>query len=152
MAAAREVEFLERAANGSADQVGGIILTLGEKGEAMLSKVMEKATKRVDRITAMANETEQIRQVIPTSTGGYRTVMVPKRRGIRDEDVVELKTIIDALDEVTAQANALGAARGTGEEGIEDLTESADDLKLHVQRMLRVHDVDYAGRREGRDS
>src|SRR5688500_6919375 len=60
MAAAREVEFLERAANGSADQVGGIVLTLGEKGEAMLSKVMEKATKRVDRITAMANETEQI--------------------------------------------------------------------------------------------
>jgi hypothetical protein len=152
MAAAREVEFLERAANGSADQVKGIVETLGEKGEAMLGKVMEKATKRVDRITVMANEIEQIRQTIPSSTGGYRTVMVDKRRGIRNDDVVELKNIIDALDEVTAQAKALGEARGTGEESVEDLVDSAEDLKLHVQRMLRVHEIDYPGRREGKNS
>jgi len=153
MAAAREVEFLERAANGSADQVGGIIHALGEQGEAMLGKVVEKATRRVDRITTLANENEHVRQTVPTSSGGFRTVMVPKRRGIKNDDVRELKTIIDALDEVVAQANALAQARGdNNRETVEDLTESADDLKLHVQRMLRVHDVDYAGRRDGRDS
>lgn len=152
MAAAREVEFLERAANGSADQIGGIVQALGEQGEVMLGKVIEKATKRVDRITTLANEMEQIRQTIPTSNGGFRTTMIPKRRGIKNDDVTELKTIIDACDEVLAQAAALAQARGTGEGEVEDLTDSAEDLKVHVQRMLRVHDVEYAGRRQGRDS
>lgn len=152
MAAAREVEFLERAANGSAHQMSGIVQALGEQGKAMLGKVLEKATKRVDRITTLSNEVDQVRQVIPTSTGGYRSIMIPKRRGIKNDDVTELKGVIDALDEIIAQANALAQARGTGEEDVEDLTDAADDLKLHVQRMLRVHDVEYAGRRQKRDS
>jgi hypothetical protein len=152
MAAAREVEFLERAANGSADQVNGVVQALAEQGRTMLTKVVEKATKRVDRITTLANETENIRQVIPTGSGAYRTVVIPRRRGIKHEDVTELKGIIDGLDEVMAQAKALQQAKGSDESEIESLTESADDLKLHVQRMLRVHNVEYEGRREGRDS
>ena len=152
MAAAREVEFLERAANGSSDQVTGVIHALGEEGEAMLGKVVEKATKRVDRITTLANETEHVRQTVPTSSGGFRTAIIPKRRGIKNDDVRELKTIIDGLDEVVAQANALTEARGGDGEAVEDLVDSAEDLKVHVQRMLRVHNVEYAGRRDGRDS
>jgi hypothetical protein len=152
MAAAREVQFLERAANGSADQTSAIVDALGEQGEAMLSKVLGKATKRVDRITTLANEIEHVRTTIPAGNGGYRTAIIPKQRGIRNDDVVELKNIIDGLDEVMAQANALGQARGTDDESVEDLVESSEDLKLHVQRMLRVHDIEYAGRREGRDS
>jgi hypothetical protein len=152
MADAREVEFLERAANGSADQITGIIHALGEQGEAMLGKVVEKATKRVDRITTLANETEHVRTTIPTSSGGFRSVVVPKRRGIKNDDVAELKTIVDALDEVVAQAAALAQARGGETDSVEDLTDSAEDLKLHVQRMLRVHNVEYGGRREGRES
>ena len=150
MAAAREVQFLERAANGSADQVGGMIEALATAGEEMLGKVVERATKRVDRITALANETEQIRQVIPTSSGSYRTVLVPARRGIKSNDVVELKNVIDACDEVVAQARAMAEARGGDEDAVEDLTDSAEDLKVHVQRMLRVHNVEYAGRRDER--
>ena len=151
MAAAREVQFLEQAANGSADQVGGMIETLADAGEEMLGKVVEKGTKRVDRITALANETEHVRQIIPTSYGAYRTVTIPRRRGIRSDDVTELKNIVDACDEVVAQANALAEASGAEAESLEDLTDSAEDLKVHVQRMLRVHNVDYVGRRGGRD-
>lgn len=150
MAAAREVQFLERAANGSAEQVGGMIEALAAAGEEMLGKVVERATKRVDRITALANETEHVRQVIPTSAGSYRTVMIPARRGVKNDDVVELKKIIDACDEVVAQATALAQSRGD-EDAVEDLTESAEDLKVHVQRMLRVHNLEYAGQRAERD-
>lgn len=151
MAAAREVRFLERAANGSADQVNGMIEALADAGEEMLGKVVERATKRVDRITTLANETEHVRQVIPTSSGSYRTVLVPARRGVRSHEVAELKNIIDACDEVLAQAAALAEARGEGEEVVEDLTDSAEDLKVHVQRMLRVHNLEYTGRREDRE-
>ena len=149
MAAAREMEYLELAANGSADQINGMVEGLKEQGKAMLEKVVERATKRVDRITQRANETENVRQIIPNSRGGYRTVLVPKRRGVDRDDVTELKAIVDACDEVMAQARALAASTGGDEEEVEDLLDGAEDLKVHVQRMLRVHDVNYDGRREG---
>jgi hypothetical protein len=148
MQAAREVEFLERAANGSADQVGGIVEKLGEQGRSMLAKVVERATKRVDRITTLANEMEQVQQVIPLSNGGYQRVLIPRRRGIKNDDVTELQGFIDALDEVVAQSKALSQSQGKGADEAEQLTDSAADLKVHVQRMLRVHNVDYAGRRD----
>jgi hypothetical protein len=148
MQAAREVEYLERAANGSADQVGGIVQTLGEQGRAMLAKVVERATKRVDRITTLANEMEQVAQVVPLNNGSYQRVLIPKRRGIKNDDVTELKGIIDALDEVVAQAKALAQAEGKDGDETEQLTDSAADLKVHVQRMLRIHNVEYAGRRD----
>jgi hypothetical protein len=148
MQAARDVEFLERAANGSADQVGGIVETLAEQGRTMLSKVIERATKRVDRITTLSNEMEQVAQVVPLSNGGYQRVLIPKRRGIKNDDVTELKGIIDALDEVVAQAKALAQAEGKETDETEQLTDSAADLKVHVQRMLRIHNVEYAGRRD----
>jgi hypothetical protein len=151
MAAAREMEYLELAANGSADQINGIVEGLKEQGKSMLTRVMEKATKRVDRITTLANDTERVRQVIPMSGGGYRSVMIEKRRGVQKDDITELKGIIDACDEVIAQANALAESTGGEEREVEDLVEAADDLKVHVQRMLRVHDVEYKGRREGQD-
>ena len=66
--------------------------------------------------------------------------------------MTELKGIIDALDEVVAQSKALSQAQGKGADETEELTDSAEDLKVHVQRMLRVHNVEYSGRREGRDS
>jgi hypothetical protein len=154
MAAAREMEYLELAANGSADQINGMVEGLKEQGKTMLGKVLEKGAKRVDRITQRANETENVKQIIPNSRGGYRTVQVPKRRGVDRDDVTELKTIVDGCDELMAQARALAAATGGDEEEVEDLLDGADDLKVHVQRMLRVHDVNYEGRREadGRDS
>lgn len=154
MAAAREMEYLELAANSSADQINGMVEGLKEQGKTMLEKVVEKATKRVDRITERANETENVKQIIPNSRGGYRTVLIPKRRGVDRDDITELKGIIDACDEVMAQARALAAATGGEEEEVEDLLDGADDLKVHVQRMLRVHDVNYDGRRgdDGRDS
>ena len=151
MAAAKECEFLERAANGSADQVAGIVQGLAEQGKTMLTKVVEKATKRVDRITTLANDTEQIRQVLPMNNGGYRTVLIPRRRGVKREDVAELKEIIDAMDEVVAEAKALSQAQGSDGSATEDLTDSAQDLKVHVQRMLRVQNIEYNGR-SGKDS
>ena len=153
MAAAREMEYLELAANGSEDQINGIVQTLKEQGKSMLTRVMEKASKRVDRITTLANDTERVRQVVPLSNGSYRSVMIEKRRGVQKDDITELKGIIDACDEVIAQANALAEATGKdGEQEVEDLVEAADDLKVHVQRMLRVHNIEYGGRSGGRNS
>ena len=152
MAAARDMEYLELAANGSEDQINGIVESLKEQGKSMLTRVMEKATKRVDRITTLANDTERVRQVVPMSGGGYRSVMIEKRRGVQKDDITELKGIIDACDEVIAQANALAEASGGEENQVEDLLEAADDLKVHVQRMLRVHDIEYGGRSGERNS
>lgn len=153
MAVAREMEYLELAANGSEDQVNGIVQSLREQGKTMLTRVMEKATKRVDRITTLANDMERVRQVVPLSSGGYRSITVEKRRGVQNDDIAELKGIIDACDEVIAQAGALAEASGKdGGQEVEDLVEAADDLKVHVQRMLRVHNIEYKGRREARDS
>lgn len=152
MAAAREVQYLELAANGSADQINGIIDGLKEQGKTMLGKVLEKATKRVDRITELANDTDRVRQLVPLPGGGYRSTTVERRRGVQREDVTELKGIIDACDEVIAQSNALAQALGSEEEVVEELVESAEDLKLHVQRMLRVHDIEYRGRGDRRET
>lgn len=146
MAAARDMQYLELAANGSADQINGIVDGLKEQGKTMLGRVIEKATKRVDRITTLANDTERVRQLVPLPGGGYRSTTIEKRRGVQREDVTELKGIIDACDEVVAQSKALAQAVGSEEELVEELVESAEDLKLHVQRMLRVHDIEYRGR------
>jgi hypothetical protein len=152
MAAAREMEYLELAANGSADQINGIVEGLKEQGKTMLTHVLEKATKRVDRITTSANDTERVRQVVPLGNGGYRTIMVPKRRGVQHDDVTELKSIIDACDEIVAQAKELGRSTEKGEAETEELVDSAQDLKTHVLRMLRDHDTAYRGKQNDRDS
>ena len=151
MQAARELEYLELAANGSADQVAGMVAELKDRGKQMLAKVMERAAKRTDRIAEMANEMENVKQIMPTSRGGYRSVTVQRRRGVQREDVTELKGIIDACDEVEAQAKALVEATGADEEEVEEIVDAAEDLKVHVQRMLRVHEVNYEGRREARN-
>jgi hypothetical protein len=152
MAVARDMEYLELAANGSSDQISGIVEGLKEQGKSMLSKVLEKATKRVDRITSLANDTEHVRQVVPLGSGGYRTVVVDKRRGVQHDDVAELKGIIDGCDEIVAQAKALGQSTEKGASETEDLVDAAADLKVHVQRMLRVHDIEYRGKPSDRDS
>jgi hypothetical protein len=152
MAAAKEMEYLELAANGSADQINGIVDGIKEQAKAMLTKVMEKATKRVDRITELANDTQRVRQVYPQASGGYRSIMVEKRRGVQPDDVIDLKAIIDGCDEVVAQAKTLAQATGSDESGVEEVIESAEDLKVHVQRMLRVHDIEYRGRQADKDS
>jgi hypothetical protein len=52
------------------------------------------------------------------------------------------------MDEVVAQAKALAQAEGKDGDETEALTDSAADLKTHVQRMLRVHNVEYTGRKD----
>ena len=141
--AARDVAYLELAANGSADQVNGIVDELKEGAKALLARATEKATKRVDQITAMANDTELVRRVLP-GIGGYAEVdTVEKRRGLRRQDATDLKQLADTCDEVTAGAKALAQATGADETEFEEITEAAEDLRMHIRRMLRAHDVDY---------
>jgi ribosomal protein S15P/S13E len=105
----------------------------------------------VDRITELSNEMENVKQVYPTERG-YRTIVSQRRRGVKNEDIAELKGVIDGLEEVMAQARAFAEATGSDEEEVEDLIESADDLKVHVQRMLRMHNIEYKGQRRDRDT
>ena len=141
VAAVKELDYLEMAVNGSADQVNGMVTDLKDRGKKMLQGVMEKAAKRVDRITDLSNDTVRVRQVTPTGRG-YRTTTLQKRRGVQREDVEALKEVADACDEVMIQAKALVRATGSDEEEVEQLVESADDLRTHVRRMLRMHEVE----------
>jgi hypothetical protein len=149
VAAVKELDYLELAANGSADQVNGIVEDVKAQGKKMLTAVVEKATKRVDRITELSNDTTRVKRVMPSGRG-YRTVLVPMRRGVSREDVMALKEIAAACDEVMIQAKALTEATGADEAELEELVESADDLRTHVRRMLRMHEVEIGpGRAAG---
>lgn len=141
--AARKLAPLEVAANGSADQVNGTVEALKLDARELLQRATEKSAKRVDQITTMANDTERVRRVVP-GAGGFADVQaVDKRRGLKRQDVGELKKIADTCDEVVAGAKALAQASGAEEAEFEELTEAADDLRMHVRRMLRAHDVEY---------
>ena len=141
--AARELADLELAANGSADQVNGTVDELKQGAKDLLARAMEKSTKRVDQITTMANDTERVRRVVPGFRGFPEVEAVDKRRGLRRQDVTDLKKIADTCDEITAGAKALAQASGANGDEFEELAESADDLRMHVRRMLRAHDVEY---------
>jgi hypothetical protein len=141
VAAVKELDYLELAANGSADQINGIVEDVKGRGKKMLTAVVEKSTKWVDRITELSNDTTRVKRVMPTGRG-YRTALVEVRRGVSREDIVALKEIAAACDEVMVQAKALTEATGADEAELEELVESADDLRTHVRRMLRMHEVE----------
>lgn len=143
MQAARELATLELAANGSADQVNGIVEELKQSKKDLLGKIMEKTTRRVDQIAEMANDKEPVRQVLPDGYGGFNIAIVDRRRGIRGQDVVVLKALADTCDEVAAGARAVAEASGSDEAEVEDLVNDAEDLRMHIRRMLRSHDIEY---------
>jgi hypothetical protein len=155
MAALREVGYLELAVNGSTDQINGMVDEMKTAGKDILTKAVERAGKKVDRIAQLANDTEPVRQVFPNRRGGYRAQTIQRRRGIKDEDIPELKKIADGCDEIVAQAEALQEAAGAVGEEFEEVIDAAEDLRVHVQRMLRVHGTEYtkgqAARRRGED-
>lgn len=143
MASLREAEYLELAVNGSTDQISGMVEELKTSGKDILTKAVERAGKKVDRIAALANDTVPDRQVFPSRRGGYRAVTIQRRRGIQEEDIPELKKVADGCDEIVAQAQALQQASGAAEEEFEEVIDAAEDLRVHVQRMLRVHGTEY---------
>ena len=145
MASLREAEYLELAVNGSADQLRAMVEDLRNAGKDVLQKAVDRAGKQADRIATLANETVPERQVIPSSRGGYRARTIRVPRGIQEEDVPVLKKIADGCDEIVAQAGALSEASGGGAE-FEDVIDAAEDLRVHVQRMLRVHGTEYTKR------
>jgi hypothetical protein len=141
--AARELAPLELAATGGADQVNGVVGELKASTRELMERVMEKTTKRVDQITAMANDLERVRQVLP-GIGGFPDVQIAeRRRGLKNQDIGDLKRLADTCDEVKAGAKALAQASGAEESEFDELTEAADDLRMHIRRMLRAHDVEY---------
>lgn len=152
IAAAKEVEYLETAANGSADQITGIVEQIKEAGKTMLNKAVERGNKQADRITQRANELVRERKVVPSYNGpGWSTRTVTTRRGVQREDVDELKEMVDACAEVIDQAKALQQACGADREEFDGVIDAAQDLRDHLQRMLRVHNVQYDGKRGERD-
>ena len=143
MQSALELKTLELAANGSAEQVDGIVEELKTSCKDLLARTMEKATKKVDQITDMANDTERVRQIWPSPYGGYTVQAVDRRRGLRRQDISELKAIADVCDEVAAAAKAVAKASRADELEYEDQIDQAEDLRMHVRRMLRSHDIEY---------
>ena len=143
MRAARELATLELAANGSADQVNGVVEELKQSCKGLLARAMERTTKRVDQITEMANDPEAVRQVFPNPLGGFDVEVAERRRGLKRQDVTLLKELADTCDQVTAGGKAVAQAAGADEAEFEDVVEAAEDLRMHIRRMLRAHDVEY---------
>jgi hypothetical protein len=143
MQSAHDLTTLELAANGSADQVNGIIEELKQSTKDLLARATEKAAKRVDQITDMANDTQRVRQIVPSPFGGYEVQVAQTRRGLRRQDVSELKGVADACDEIAAGSRAVAKAIGADELEFEDQIDKAEDLRMHVRRMLRAQDIEY---------
>jgi hypothetical protein len=143
MQAARELATLELAANGSADQVNGVVEELKQSCKDLLARAMERTTKRVDQITQMANDPEFVRQVFPNPLGGFEVEVAERRRGLKRQDISQLKALADTCDEVAVGGKAIAKAAGAEESEFEDLVEAAGDLRMHIRRMLRAHDVEY---------
>ena len=143
MEAARALAPLELAANGSADQSNAAADELKQSAKELLAKALEKATRRVDQITDMANDLERVRRVFPDIGGGYNVEIAQRRRGLKRQDIADLKALADTCDEVAAGGKAVAKAAGVEEAEFEELINSAEDLRMHIRRMLRAQDVDY---------
>jgi hypothetical protein len=143
MEAARELAPLELAANGSADQVNGVVEELKQSCKDLLGHAMERTAKRVDQITQMANDPEVVRQVYPNPLGGFEVQVAERARGLKRQDIGQLKALADTCDEVSAGGKAVARAAGADEAEFEEVVDAADDLRMHIRRMLRAHDVEY---------
>ena len=143
MQSARDLATLELAANGSADQVNGLVEDLKQSCKELLTRTMEKSTKRIDQVTQMANDPELVRQVFPNPYGGFEVEVAERRRGLKRQDIGELKALADTCDQVAAGGKAVAKAAGVEESEFEELIEAAEDLRMHIRRMLRAHDVEY---------
>ena len=143
MQAARDLRTLELAANGSADQVEGVVDGLKDFCKDLLNHTMERMTKRVDQITQMANDPETVRQVVPDPFGGFNVEVAERARGLKRQDIGDLKALADTCDQVVAGGKAVAQAAGVDQAEFEDVVDAAGDLRMHIRRMLRAHDVEY---------
>lgn len=136
MTQVQEIRYLELAATGSDGKTAALVNQLGERGNSLMSKGLEKMSKRVDEITALANETRVIRKPARTARGGTVVREEVHRRGLKGNEAKELKQVIEACPPIAKTAQELAVAMGGRKADAQALVDRAADLHERATRTL----------------
>ena len=122
---------LELAATGKSGETTETIDDLVKRAHKLMAAELDDMSKRTERIADRANE--EIQYTYRSRNGGTETRV--RRRGLDDDDVRELRGMVDTCRKVIASCKELAEGFSEDDELFEDLEEQAVDTGE------RAHDV-----------
>jgi hypothetical protein len=132
------IDVLERAAQGDDQESKQIVQELRDRGNAVMAKALQQMSKAVDEIAKSANELEEIHMTIPLVGGGMQDSVRYRKRGLKRDDVTDLKAVIATCGEIAPNAAGLAQATGGKEKDIENLVDAADELARRADKVLKA--------------
>jgi hypothetical protein len=139
--AAAAVRELEVGVTGSDENSKAMVADLGVRGRELVTKALEKMSKRVDEITRDANQT--VRERFPVvSANGVRSIQERvRRRGLKHGEDRELKELINQLPPIAKSGRELIAATGGKKSEGEAFAETCSELSKRAKKTL---EADYS--------
>ena len=136
--AARSVRDLEVGVTGSDNNSKAMVADLGAHGKDLITKTVEKMSKRVDEITKDANETIRIRGSVMSARGYQQQQDRVRRRGLKGEEPQELRKIINDLPAIAKGARELVAATGGKQSEADSMVEMCSELSKRAKKTLET--------------
>lgn len=152
-AAIKEVKAvvdLELGATGSQDETNGMLSDLNGQGLKLIGKTVDRMAKRVDSIDAAADEV--IRQRVSPVRGGrgvtptrrtgvdrrgrFAGEEIERRRGVRPEEIQELKEIIKTCPQLAKAAGELVEMSGQDTDAAESIIDKATETAEKAEGVL----------------
>jgi len=139
--AAKGVRDIEVGVTGTDANSKTMVADLGSHGRDLITKTVEKMSKRVDEITKDANETIRTRANV-MSAAGYRVAQDRvRRRGLKDQEPQELRKVINDLPAIARGAQELVLATGGKQSEADSMVEMCNELSKRAKKTL---DADYS--------
>lgn len=131
MKAVAPLRDLELAATGKDDETAKTLDELVKRAQKLMANGLDDLSKRTERIADRANE------MIPvTVRRNGRAVERDRRRGLDNNQVRELKNVIDTCRQVIASCNELAEGFAEDDAPFEDLVEQATDTGERANDIL----------------
>jgi hypothetical protein len=136
--AAVDVRELEIGVTGADANSKAMVSDLGVRGRELITKTIEKMSKRVDEITKDANETVRIRIPVSSVRGASSVQERVHRRGLKNGEDRELRQVIAQLPPIAKSAQELVAEIGGKKSEAEQIVEMCSELSRRAKKTLEA--------------
>jgi len=138
---AKGVRDLEVGVTGSDANSKSMVADLGAHGRDLITKTVEKMSRRVDEISKDANETIRMRANVMSGAGVRVAQDRVRRRGLKADEPQELRRIMNDLPAIARGAHDLVLATGGKQSEADAMLEMCNELGKRAKKTL---EADYS--------
>jgi hypothetical protein len=128
----RNLQDLEKAANGSTDKSDAAAKSVADHAKDMIDTAQKKLTAQLDEIEKKAGQTEHV-------NGNGTEHHYNRRRGLNSDEITQLRDIGTNCDQIVTACTDLGKALGSEGGEFSGLAKSAQDLKKRADEAAKKY-------------